>query len=304
MADGAEGGSSFSNSAPGGTQRCLQGEINVGNDISYHHIYADVGLQKIEIYITAVDWFVKQKCFIDLMAAVVAFPEAAKNFLSAGRNILSGEAKAVQNIAPEAGVAGSEPVKAPGGGPPEGGGPGGGGPGPPGGGGPPKGGGPGEGTPPESGSGPSRPVNRSKWRTDPTGQRGGAPTGRRTTNNPKADSGTKRSVELENEAADKLANAGYKVEQNPQVPGAKNPDYRIEGEIFDGYSPHTSNASTVRNEIALKVSEGQADRIVLNLTDSNLTRFQLRQELAQFPIPGLKEIILIDKIGNIVRFFP
>jgi len=33
-------------------------------------------------------------------------------------------------------------------------------------------------------------------------------------------------------------------------------------------------------------------------------RHQLRQELAQSPIPKLEELILIDKDGTIIHFFP
>ncbi|WP_218031493.1 CdiA C-terminal domain-containing protein [Paenibacillus kobensis] len=47
-----------------------------------------------------------------------------------------------------------------------------------------------------------------------------------------------RALERENEAAEILAKNGYKVEQNPNVPNTtKNPDYKIEGKIFDCYSP-------------------------------------------------------------------
>jgi hypothetical protein len=149
-----------------------------------------------------------------------------------------------------------------------------------------------------------KPPNRAKWRTDPTGPQGGKPTGKRTVNKASADSGTKRSVELENGAADRLANAGYKVEQNPKVPGPKNPDYRIEGEIFDCYAPQSSNARNIVDGINKKVGEGQADRIVLNLEDSGVSRHELREALSQYGDKDLKEIILIDQNGNISRFYP
>src|SRR5262249_19471024 len=126
---------------------------------------------------------------------------------------------------------------------------------------------------------PEKIPNRSTWRTEPTGPAGGKPTGTRTLNEPNADSLTKRSLQLENEAADTLANAGYKVEQNPKLPGAKNPDYLIEGEVFDCYSPNTSNARNIVNTINKKVGEGQADRIVLNLKDSGVTRHELREAI-------------------------
>jgi hypothetical protein len=173
------------------------------------------------------------------------------------------------------------------------------------------GGGSGAGSPPEKGPPPKEPPlvsgktpNRSTWRTEPTGPKGAKPGGTRTSNKPNADSLTKRSLELENKAADTLANAGYRVEQNPKVPGDKKPDYLVEGEIFDCYSPNSSDARHIINQVNRKVGEGQADRIVLNLEDSGVTRHELREALSQYGSPDLKEIILIDQNSNIVRFFP
>jgi hypothetical protein len=54
-----------------------------------------------------------------------------------------------------------------------------------------------------------------------------------------------RALIRENEAADVLAKYGYVVEQNPTMPGSKNPDYLIEGKIFDCYSPR--EGTSVRN---------------------------------------------------------
>jgi hypothetical protein len=47
---------------------------------------------------------------------------------------------------------------------------------------------------------------------------------------------------------------------------------------------------------------GLTDRI-LNLDDSNVSLYDLRKELRDYPIPGLKEIIVIRK-GRVIPFFP
>jgi hypothetical protein len=94
------------------------------------------------------------------------------------------------------------------------------------------------------------------------------------------------------------------VEQNPTVPGRKNPDYRIEGRIFDNYAPSTSNARSIVEELNRKAGEGQADRIILNLADSDALRHQIRQALADYGSSKLKEVILIDKAGRITKFYP
>ncbi len=122
--------------------------------------------------------------------------------------------------------------------------------------------------------------------------------GVRTVIPPLSDSATSRSLIRENESASILANNGYKVEQNPQVPGSKNPDYRVNGEIFDNYAPSTSNVRNVWSEMERKVARGQADNIVVNLADSSITPPVLSRQLMDYPIPGLKQVIVIDKAGN------
>ena len=141
-------------------------------------------------------------------------------------------------------------------------------------------------------------------RTYPSGSKGGKPEGTRSTNKQNADSESKRGIQRENESADRLADAGYKVEQNPDVPGAKNPDFRIEGEIFDNYSPTTGTGDGIRNGIAGKIESGQTSRVVLNMADSPVARNAIRQALTDRPINGLREIIMIGRDGSIVHFFP
>lgn len=122
------------------------------------------------------------------------------------------------------------------------------------------------------------------------------PTGRRTV--VQGDPATRRALELENESADTLAKAGYDVEQNPDVSGPRNPDYRIEGKVFDNYAPH-GNENTVYQTIGDKVAKGQADRLVLNLADSRQDAGTISQWLKDYPVNGLKEVIFINKDGTI-----
>lgn len=73
------------------TQSCPVDALQ-GNDIAYSHKYADPALQKIEIVITAVDWFIKQKATIDLMSQVTSLGAAAPGAANATKNILTGTA--------------------------------------------------------------------------------------------------------------------------------------------------------------------------------------------------------------------
>ncbi|MET8539877.1 putative T7SS-secreted protein [Kitasatospora sp. NPDC004799] len=151
------------------------------------------------------------------------------------------------------------------------------------------------------GGGNSGPTGtRPSGTPDPAAKPGG-----RVTNIPKnADATTVRSLSRENESAEILAKNGYKVEQNPNVPGAKNPDYRVEGEIMDCMSPATDRPINVTSEMQKKINKGQADRIVLNMQDSPLSQADILQALKDKPVNGLKEVKVIDKSGNVVHLYP
>ncbi|OMD91891.1 hypothetical protein BSK54_29475 [Paenibacillus odorifer] len=115
-----------------------------------------------------------------------------------------------------------------------------------------------------------------------------------------------RALERENEAAEILAKNGYHVEQNPNVPSTiKNPDYRIEGEIFDCYSPKPKTSPrNIGSSIQAKVEAGQTDRVVLNLSDWTGDMNAFKKQLADWPITGLKELIAIDGSGNAIHLLP
>lgn len=110
------------------------------------------------------------------------------------------------------------------------------------------------------------------------------------------DEATKRSLTRENEAADTLAKNGHDIEQNPKVDGTtRNPDYCIEGEMFDCYSPAGNTkvrnvASTIEEKV---IEKGQANRVVLNLDDWNGEVKDLIKQLYDYPIEGLEEVLVI-----------
>ena len=117
-----------------------------------------------------------------------------------------------------------------------------------------------------------------------------------------------RSLIRENEAAEILAKNGYKVEQNPKLPGSKNPDYMIENKVFDCYSP--KDGTSVRNiasNIAKKIDSGQTDRIILNLDDwhgSGGNINELINQLNTWPIVGLKEVKVINHYHEVINIYP
>ncbi|RZJ56610.1 MAG: hypothetical protein EOO55_04900 [Hymenobacter sp.] len=115
-----------------------------------------------------------------------------------------------------------------------------------------------------------------------------------------------QSIRRENEAADHAARAGYDVEQNPSVPGTKDPDYRIEGKVFDGYSPQGDNLDTIRKTMNGKVTSGQTRRLLLNLDDAPTVTVEDISALSQqvkASAPELEEV-LVWKNGQFQHVYP
>ncbi|HET9903877.1 MAG TPA: hypothetical protein VFQ27_09285 [Xanthobacteraceae bacterium] len=158
---------------------------------------------------------------------------------------------------------------------------------------------------------PSPPAGASppSGATKPVGPLGGKPKGRRT---PVRRGDNQRSDELENASADTLAAAGFDVEQNPPAkPNGKKPDYKINGEYFDNIAPGPkTKAANIVDRAASKVAVDQADRVVINMTDNNLSPADLQKEFkTAFDTPDssvqdLKEAIIIGKDGSITHLVP
>lgn len=134
--------------------------------------------------------------------------------------------------------------------------------------------------------------------------RQGSLTGRPTRSQPLDDAATRQAHQRENESARLLAENGHQVEQNPPPrSNGKKPDYKVDGEYFDCYAPSTPNPRSIASGIKRKVDSLQAQRIVLNLDDSGVALEALKQQLQDFPIPGLLEVLVVRN-GQLIRFFP
>jgi hypothetical protein len=140
---------------------------------------------------------------------------------------------------------------------------------------------------------------RSVTPADPRGGKlGGSPT------EIKGSTETRRALRAENEAAEILAEKGYNVEQNPEArPNGRQPDYKIEGQDFDAYSPSNATIDAIRNRISKKIKDGQAERVVVNLSDSPFGPADVRGVLIRKPIRELIEVLVI-KDNEVVRVFP
>ncbi len=120
-----------------------------------------------------------------------------------------------------------------------------------------------------------------------------APEGTRTKINPGDAPENIQALTRENESADILAREGFDVTQNPAVPGPKNPDYLINGSIYDNFAPTTSSARNIWSVVKGKVESGQTSRIVLNLNDSGVSLEALMKQFSDWAIEGLEDVIVI-----------
>lgn len=113
-----------------------------------------------------------------------------------------------------------------------------------------------------------------------------------------------RALTRENESASILARHGFDVEQNPRLPDNRHPDYLVEGRVFDHAAPRRgTSARNIASAVAKKVRAGQTDRVVLNLSDSDVRIGTLRDQFARWPVPGLRELLVI-RYGEVRRLFP
>lgn len=117
-------------------------------------------------------------------------------------------------------------------------------------------------------------------------------------------------LQSENDTAILLAKLGYDIEQNPDwQPGdsfdpAKNPDYRIQGDIFDHLAPQTARAGRICARIAGKVTSGQADRIIVDFSRTSAAPGEVAELLASTRvIPGLKEVVAVTSIRELEHLY-
>jgi hypothetical protein len=159
-------------------------------------------------------------------------------------------------------------------------------------------------TPPELGGFPSKTWRTHFNQTRPTGQVGGKPEG---IMEPLAvkDPVKLRAQIRQQESADLLAERGYKIRHRDQseILGQKNPDYEMEGKIFDHYAPTSNNPDQIRKTLSKKFKEGQTCRAVVNLDGSPFTAAEVRQQLLARPVRGMQEVITI-RLGEVEHIYP
>ncbi|MEV5767139.1 hypothetical protein AB0L34_21615 [Micromonospora sp. NPDC052213] len=126
----------------------------------------------------------------------------------------------------------------------------------------------------------------------------------------------RRSLELENDCAETLANRGYRVHQNPTTQEISQarldtgdagkhegaPDYLIEGHVFDCYSPTPFvSPRSVWSSVARKIDREQTQRVVLNLHDWQGDLAALQKQFDDWPMPELKELAAVTPGGAIIQ---
>ncbi|MGW8956879.1 CdiA C-terminal domain-containing protein [Paenibacillus sp. NPDC055715] len=145
--------------------------------------------------------------------------------------------------------------------------------------------------------------------TEPSLPKGGKPKGNYT-------KGDSHGIKKESETADLMADQGYDIEMLDEVNGgngygvkeSSNPDFLIEGKVFDCYAPtiETNVDNILRN--ATKKTKTQTERIVLNLDQfpsekvAEIIQGILRKANPNGDLKNLKELFIV-KDGEITRVF-
>jgi hypothetical protein len=145
--------------------------------------------------------------------------------------------------------------------------------------------------------------------TEPTLPEGGKPKGKYATVNPLEKIENQNALKAQNRAADVLANKGYDITMLPDTIGGNgygikstsSPDFLIDGQPFDCYSPSTDNLYTIYRTIEKKTEE-QAARIVINLDNYTGTVDSMVQEFFDYSVEGLQELFII-KSEEVIRIF-
>ncbi|MEK4854854.1 hypothetical protein NST04_33810, partial [Paenibacillus sp. FSL H7-0756] len=145
--------------------------------------------------------------------------------------------------------------------------------------------------------------------TEPSLPKGGKPKGNYT-------KGDSHGIKKESETADLMADQGYDIKMLDEVNGgngfgikeSSNPDFLIEGKVFDCYAPtiETNLDNILRN--TTKKTKTQAERIVLNLDQfpsekvAEIIQGILRKANPDGDLKNLKELFIV-KDGEITRVF-
>lgn len=146
---------------------------------------------------------------------------------------------------------------------------------------------------------PSSSHTQPSGQPDPNATPGGTPS-----EEPGASPKKQEGLRIENESATILARAGYKISQNTGEKGANgtsDPDYNMEGKLWDCYAPSSEKRDNVRSELRDKVKK-QSGSIVINMERSPMSVDEMKALLPH--VRGLEEAKIIDKNGNIIDAFP
>ena len=127
------------------------------------------------------------------------------------------------------------------------------------------------------------------------------PTGPRHEVNSRHTQEHQESIIGEQEVMDAAAQKGFKAEWLPEG-NAKSPDCKLEGRIFDVYTPRQSTTTQVLSGVMRKIRDTQTERVVVNLRFRSVSTDALIAELESIARPGLREVMLwVDEEFIFVR---
>lgn len=85
------------------------------------------------------------------------------------------------------------------------------------------------------------------------------------------------------------------------TPGVKNPDYKINDEVFNNIAPKTHSVRNIYDRALEKVNSGQTNKVVINFADTKVSVSDLQKQFSDWPIKGLDKVIVIYQSGKPIQ---
>lgn len=107
----------------------------------------------------------------------------------------------------------------------------------------------------------------------------------------------------ENEVAEILWLHGHNVRRKAVdtfEQSVKRPDFRIDDEIFDAYTPASPRARNIWEAVAGKIRSGQTQNVIVFLRDTSVSTESVVGQFTSYSIPGLNRLWLATRDGEIL----
>jgi hypothetical protein len=120
---------------------------------------------------------------------------------------------------------------------------------------------------------------------------------------PRASADVQESLDYQERTALALARAGYRVRRLPNTGHGVNPDFEVEGQIFDCYTPNRGTTAESAVTRVRKKSKLQSSRFVINLDRGGLDSGEVRARLLASRPSRVREVLVVEN-DTVSRVWP